>query len=97
MTVGADPAAALAYAHVPVQRPEKASGPAGLFRQALEFLRSDDASGATTRRPRLGISFQAEGDGGDVRLGRFRGDRLPSAWPDQLQRGGRGQFPWTGL
>lgn len=47
--------------------------------------------------PEMGIGLVPDGEFGDVVLGRFRGDRLPANWPDMLQRGGRGNFPWLGV
>lgn len=47
--------------------------------------------------PELGIGLVAEGEYGDVKLTRFRGDRLPSQWPMLLERGGKGNFPWRGV
>ena len=44
--------------------------------------------------PELGITLKANKSGG-VDLGRFRGDRLRSWWPDRLERSG--VWPWTGV
>ena len=52
------------------------------------------------RWPELGLKLMP-GDGEDVSassllVGRFRRDRMTNSWPDRLDRGGTGAFPWVG-
>jgi replicative DNA helicase len=49
------------------------------------------------RWPELGIKLIPSSDSKDsLELGRFRPDRMPTAWPDRLDRGIQGAWPWTG-
>ena len=49
--------------------------------------------------PEFGLQLVPDGDG-VFRLGRFRADRIPAAWPDHVLRGpadlGGTSMPWTG-
>ena len=52
------------------------------------------------RWPELGIKL-LPGDGDrspetSLNVGRFRRDRMRNSWPDRLDRGGHGRWPWVG-
>lgn len=48
--------------------------------------------------PEMGLTMRPEGEPGRFSIGRFRGDRLKSDWPDELYRSDRmpvpGSHPW---
>ncbi len=49
------------------------------------------------RWPELGIKLAPSTDiRGSLDLGRFRPDRMPCDWPDRLDRGRPGEWPWVG-
>lgn len=51
------------------------------------------------RWPEIGLSLVPTGEDGppgSLLVGRWRRDRMRHAWPDRLDRGGLGRFPWVG-
>lgn len=51
------------------------------------------------RWPELGIKLIPDKDGtpkGSLTIGRFRRDRMRNSWPDRIDRGGNGRWPWIG-
>lgn len=52
------------------------------------------------RWPELGLKLipcnDDEGPPGSLRVGKWRMDRMKHGWPDRLDRGGLGAFPWVG-